>query len=309
MEKNLNLLQLNSVMNIIPKKNIFPIIIPTILYNDRWNNQDSFIEMNPTMVINNEGEYTILIRTVNYRKNRNKASVCYGTDSASIYHTIQGQINEEFNLDNCSVSISKIQYNLPRYKTWWYGLEDIRFIDKETILVCVPELNPNGEPCIFRAKVSGDIIGDFERCEPNMIEKNWMPFTYNNEYKVIYSLSPFIIKSIVENDMEEIILDEETKKKLKGWHGSTNGIDLFGEKLFLIHKNELYKTFNMWLLYNPQSKKITISNPFNFFKYSFIEFACSLSVYNNKIFVGLGINDSKAFIIELDQYDIMKLFV
>ena len=54
MEKNLNLLQLNSVMNIIPKKNIFPIIIPTILYNDRWNNQDSFIEMNPTMVINNE---------------------------------------------------------------------------------------------------------------------------------------------------------------------------------------------------------------------------------------------------------------
>ena len=62
-------------------------------------------------------------------------------------------------------------------------------------------------------------------CYPNIVEKNWMPYidTLNNE-KVIYSLNPFCIKNIIEETLEKIELNENLRKLLEGYHGSTNGI-------------------------------------------------------------------------------------
>ena len=187
-------------------------------------------------------------------------------------------------------------YNIQRYKSLWYGVEDIRFIDENTILACIPECN-NGSPCIFKGKLNENVISSFEKCNPSVCEKNWMPF----DQKVIYSVSPFVIKSILENDMEEIKCD------LNGWHGSSNGIDFLGDKLFLIHKNN-DRVYNKWLRFNPNTKKITYSNDFVFFKDSYLEFTCSLAKYKERIFVSVGVNDNKAFIVEIEKDVILKLF-
>jgi hypothetical protein len=38
-----------------------------------------------------------------------------------------------------------------------------------------------------------------------------------------------------------------------------------------------------------------------FFAHSYIEFPCSLCEYNDTLFVSLGLNDDKAFVLELEK--------
>ena len=40
-------------------------------------------------------------------------------------------------------------YNKDTYNTYWRGIEDVRFINEDTLLAIVPELNINGNPSIF----------------------------------------------------------------------------------------------------------------------------------------------------------------
>lgn len=297
-------------MSIIHKKAIFPIIIPTEDYIDRFGNPNNFIEMNPSIYISNNGEYSILVRTVNYLKYKNNKFTVYGNCSTTKYYIMRGIITDgNLNLDSTTIQKLETVYNIQRSTSLWYGIEDVRFVDRNTILACIPECN-NGSPGIFKAILRDNILTSFEKCSPSKIEKNWMPYIDSsvNKQRVIYSVMPFIIKSIQIDDREEIELDEKQRQDLSGWHGSSNGIDMFGQKLFLIHKNK-DRVYNRWLLFDNNNRKVYYSSEFVFFKDSYIEFVCSLQEYDNRIYVSLGINDNKAFIIELDQYDIMKLFV
>jgi hypothetical protein len=127
----------------------------------------------------------------------------------------------------------------------------------------------------------------------------------NNKEKVIYSLYPFKIKSIEEEDLQEICVLED----LRNYHGSSNGILYKGNyRLFLIHSNK-EKVYSAFILFDPTINDIILSKPFVFFKHSYIEFTCSLSIYNNRIFVSLGVNDSSAYIIELEKKTIDELFI
>ena len=100
----------------------------------------------------------------------------------------------------------------------------------------------------------------------------------NDEQKIVYSVSPFVIKSVLKDDRDEIYLSsEQQQKELKWLHGSSNGIDLFGSKLFLIHINE-DRVYDRWLLFNPKTKIINYSNRFVFIKDSYSEFTCSLAM-------------------------------
>lgn len=293
-------------MSIIKKDNIFPIIVPTKIYDDRFGNTNSFVEMNPSIFINDDGSFIILVRTVNYLKYKNKAFTIYGDSSRTVYSIIRGNFKgDKLDLDDCDVKALEVKYNIPSGHSLWYGVEDIRFINGSEVLACIPECN-NSSPCIFRGVLKDNILTSFEKCSPNQVEKNWMPYTFDKQ-RVIYSVSPFIIKSTLGDDREEIVLSEEKRNELKNWHGSSNGIDMFGEKLFLIHSND-DRVYSRWLLFNPTLKTINYSKRFVFFKDSYFEFTCSLAKYGNKVFVSLGVNDNRAYIIELDQNEIVRLF-
>ena len=300
-------------MIIFPKKDIIPIIVSQVFFQDRFNNINSFVEMNPSLFIEENGSIIILVRCVNYRKFNNKSFILYQTNSNSIYYILKGNIQdrEKLDIENFEYKIVDTTFNLPTYPTYWFGLEDIRFINSNTILVNVPELHEGGKPSIFKAELNENKITNFNTCKPNTnSEKNWMPYNDNNSSKVIYSLHPFTIKSIENDDIQEIHIDESTKDKLRGYHGSTNGIPFLNddEKLFLIHINR-EKTYHRWLLFNIKTNDIKLSEEFLFFKNTYIEFTCSLSRFKDRIFVSLGVNDDKAFIIETCFEDIMKTFI
>ena len=292
-------------MNIIKKTHIFPIIINTNHYRDRFGNHNSFIEMNPSIHISDDGSYTILVRTVNYVKYPNNQFTVYGNTSTSIYSILRGKIeNDRFHLDNYIINTLDVQYNIPTQPSLWNGVEDIRFIDDTTIVACIPECN-NGSPCIFAAKLQGNILSSFEKCSPNILEKNWMPYFYETP-KVVYSVSPFVIKSVIEDDREERPLNKDQLDELKGWHGSSNAVDYKdNSKLFLIHKNE-DRVYSRWLLFNPVTKEVSYSNKFVFIKDSYIEFTCSLTSYKNSLYVGLGVNDNRAYIVELSLENLFQ---
>ena len=304
-------------MIIFPKKDIVPIIIPQICFNDIYNNINSYVEMNPSIFIEEDGNINILVRCVNYKKYMSKQFTLYGNNSNSIYYIINGKIKYEDKLDieNFQYNLLDYNYNLPLFPTYWGGLEDIRFIDNKNILVNVPQLNEGGNPTLFKAELINNVISNFVECKPNIIEKNWMPYCIRddpycniNDYKVIYSLNPFIIKSIEHDEPEEIQISELNKLKLEGYHGSTNGIILNKyERLFLIHINKNI-TSHRWLLFNVKTKHILISDEFIFFKNSYIEFNCSLTKYKDRIFISIGVNDDKAYIIETCNEDIINIF-
>jgi hypothetical protein len=300
-------------MLLFPKKDIIPIIIPEICFHDKYNDINSYAEMNPSINIDEDGNIIILVRCINYKKYSSKAFTLYDMNSNSIYYILNGKIHDDKKMDieNFDYQILEYNYNLPTFPTYWKGLEDIRFVDKETILVNVPQLHQGGKPSLFKAQLNNNIIQNFVSCNPcNNSEKNWMPyFDYTtNTNKVIYSLSPFIIKSIENEDVEEVELSENIRKEIEGYHGSTNGIQLNKyERLFLIHINK-EKTIHRWLLFHTESKSVFVSEEFIFFKNSYIEFNCSLTKYNDRIFISIGVNDNKAFIIETTYEDILYTF-
>jgi hypothetical protein len=296
-------------MIIFPKKDIIPIIVPQIYFKDKYSNTNNYVEMNPSLFIEENGNVIIFVRCVNYKKFNNKQFILYESNSNSEYYIINGNIRdrEKLDIENFEYKLLEFEYNLPTYPTYWFGLEDIRFINSNTILVNVPELNEGGKPSIFKAELNENKITNFMPCKPNSnIEKNWMPY---NDEKVIYSLYPFMIKTIEDDLIEEIPISQLIKYKLKGYHGSTNGINKNdNEKLFLIHINR-EKTYHRWLLFNLETNEIELSDEFLFFKNAYIEFTCSLSRFKDRIFVSLGVNDDKAFIIETCFEDIMKTFI
>jgi hypothetical protein len=297
-------------MIIFPKKDIIPIIVPQICFTDKYNNINSYVEMNPSLFIEENGNVIILVRCVNYKKVKEKQFTLYDSFSNSIYYAVYGKIknSEKFDIENFEFKLLEFKYNLPTFPTYWAGLEDIRFITSNTILLNVPQLNECGNPSIFKAELNNNMVTNFVSCKPDKLEKNWMPYYDNDDFKVIYSLNPFIIKSIECDDFEEINISEEIKNKLHCYHGSTNGIILNKyERLFLIHINRNI-TSHRWLLFNIKTKTVLISDEFVFFKNSYIEFTCSLSKYNNRIFITIGVNDDKAYIIETCDEDIINIF-
>jgi hypothetical protein len=265
--------------------------------------------MNPSLHITDEGDVTILVRKINYSKYFNKDFTLFEPHSNSKYTVIKSKINStsQIDIDNATYSEIEHNYNLPTHNTYWKGLEDIRFIDKNKILTIVPELNPTGNPAIFIAKLDNNNVHSFVSCKPGDVEKNWMPFINNKgEHKVIYKLSPFTIKSIEEDNTEIINLPSEVQNELRGFHGYTIGIKYLDSVLFLIHINR-ERSYHKWLLYDTNANSVKTSNEFVFFSNSYIEFPCSLCNHNGSIFLSLGVNDNKAFVIEVESTSINNI--
>lgn len=282
-------------------KQITPLILPQHCFIDCFNRPNAFIDTNPSLFIDIEGNVTLLVRSVNYRKFFDKNFSMYERHSKSLYKIMRGHID---NLHELSCDIVVVENNLPTYPTFWLGLEDIRFIDSSTLLITIPSCNKDGNPSIFKAVLTNNTIHSFVECYPNVIEKNWMPFydEKTESFKVLYSVDPFTVKSIENDDRQELNLLD-----LKGYHGSTNGVKINDTILFMVHTT-LEKVYHRWVLFNPKTNEIKVSDSFVFFNYSYIEFSCSLCFYNNRLFVSLGVNDDKAFILELNTEKVFKLF-
>lgn len=271
-----------------------PIICPQITFVNKHGAPDAYHEMNPAIYIKNNGEFIILVRLINYRKFVNRSFTLSESKSISKYYILKGVINDEsnefiFNYD----SIVEVNNPFPKYNTYWLGLEDVRFINEDTIIATIPENNTSGLPRMVLGKLHDNIIEITQCLEPSVCEKNWMPFYHDNSDYVIYSVSPLKIKLL---DSEDLLTVDELPD-LNNYHGSTNGIPYESGALFLIHESS-GKTQHRWLYISFITMEIKYSDPFIFLQHSYIEFPCSL-VYGlkNEIMCSLGVNDNQSFIV------------
>jgi hypothetical protein len=293
---------------LLSKSTIYPIILPQKFYKDRYGHPNSLIEMNPSMNIDENQNMVILVRCVNYRKYYNKEFTMFEDESKSKYFMLKGKLREEIplNMEEFEYQDVIVHKNLPTFFSYWKGIEDIRFVDSETILATVPEFNKNGNPSIYVAKIHENCIHSFVDCQPNEREKNWMPI--HGTHTVIYSLSPFLLKEIEKDVFTKVDLSEEIQEIVKPYHGSTNSIPLTSQQqLFLIHSNEKEKTIHRWLLLDTRENTIQVSDEFMFFRHSYIEFPVSLCRDHNRMFVSLGVNDDKAFIVEITIQEVVHM--
>lgn len=287
---------------------MIPIIVPQKFYVDKNGSPNAYYENNISLYINDDGFITILIRQVSYRKFCNALFINSLHKSVSLYSMLSG-----VDFDHLEYKDNIYDWNgFPEYPTFWVGMDDIRFITHDDIIVTTCERNPlsavnhPGNTCLFLAKLHGNTITLKERLEPHSKEKNWMPYHHNGDIKVIYSVSPFTIKSLIPDDRTIIKLSPELETKLSGYHGSTNGIPFNGNLLFLIHKYTITTiSEHRWLSFNPDSLEVRVSAPFVFFKYSFLEFNCTLSLFNNKIYAALAVNECNNYIAIINQNTII----
>jgi hypothetical protein len=283
-------------MSVFPNIYVTPLYLPQKQFTDSYGNANGYIVMNPSMYITPSGRVTILFRSVNYRKYKDRQFTLYERPwSISKYTIARGSMKSKkpFVYDGFSENDLILEYNQPTYSSYWKGMEDIRFVNEDQILVTIPEFNPGGNPSIFLANIHDNRISYCIPCEPNHTEKNWMPFQ-GIEPMVIYSVDPFIIKPIIEPEFTTL----PPISNVKGYHGSTNGIPYREYILFLIHQSRDI-SYHKWLLYNPSTHETKLSHEFVFFRNSYIEFPCSLCNWEGRIFISMGVNDDSAFIIEV----------
>jgi hypothetical protein len=266
----------------LSKKNIHPIILQQRFYIDRFGNQNAYIETSPSMNIDNNGNVKILVRLINYRKYYNKETIIFEDCTNSIYVLLSGKIeeNKPLEMDKFSATNIEYKYNIPTYSSFWKGLEDIQFINSTSILTVIPECNSKSNPSMFYAKLENNKIHSFTSCKPNNLERYWMPY------------------NIHDSNTRKINVPAPKLLILKDYFGSTNGLHYKNNYyLFLIHTDRV-RTYHRWLLFDLVTDDIQLSQEFVFFNYSYIETALSLCKLDNRIFVSLGVNDDKAFIIE-----------
>ena len=280
-------------MKLFPIQKIHPLLLEPKQFKDRFGQPNAYLDMNPSLFIDPSGNATVLIRRVNYRKFPDKSFTLYEPQAKSEYLILKGHITNPF----CTFFVQPLVAHLPQtYFTYWRGLEDIRFINETTVLATIPECHPKGQPALFQGRLIGNRVSDLQLLAPNdQPEKNWMPFGDN---QVVYSVDPLQVKAITDVSLSPRALNPLFAGDLKGYHGSTNGIPWNQGWLFLIHVNR-ERTVHRWLWLSDTEPQY--SDEFVFFAHSYIEFPCSLCEYNDTLFVSLGLNDDKAFILELNK--------
>jgi len=284
-------------MKLFPIQKIHPILLEPKLFKDRFGQPNAYLDMNPSLFIDPSGNATVLIRRVNYRKFPDKSFTLYEPQAKSEYLMLKGHITNPF----CAFFVQPLGVDLPTtYPTYWRGLEDIRFINETTVLATIPECHPKGQPALFQGRLIGNRVSDLQLLAPHeRPEKNWMPFGDN---QFIYSVDPLQVRGGAPVSLSGLEGDH-----LKDYHGSTNGIPWLGGWLFLIHVNR-ERTVHRWLwMSGGDSIAVAYSQEFVFFAHSYIEFPCSLCEYEGTLFVSLGLNDDKAFVLELDKESVQLL--
>ena len=129
------------------------------------------------------------------------------------------------------------------------------------------------------------------------VEKNWMPFkTENNKIYLVYSVYPLIILEEEQEYDDKIVYKEilnVTHENLKNARGTSNGILLNNEFVFIIHEKPGLKDYLNGFMFLDNKYPFNLKNSTKFVKFTDkdIEFPNGLSMYNDKLLISFGIDD------------------
>lgn len=186
---------------------------------------------------------------------------------------------------NCKTDFSRVYYQIQ-------GLEDARhFIFKDEIYMSCTSFEYGRDPkasmvlCHLNKETKEvDHIVSL-KYEEHKIQKNWVPFLYQDKFCFIYSYEPFILLEVNPETGEctEIMKKSNNKYDLSELRGSAPPIWLPDHKQYLIMTHEVIfcetrKYIHRFTLWDQDFNLLKISEPF-YFNHLFIEFSLSV-IYN-----------------------------
>jgi len=234
----------------------------------------------------------------------------------------------------CNITLNKI------YK--FTGYEDCRsIIVKEYLYLICSVFAESAEYCqmgIIQIKVS-DLNKkaiypvNFKLLQPSFInkcsQKNWMPFVYNSELYLVYSVNPHkILKCNLQNFTVRLEYETSNLQINKNIRGGSNISEYNSYKFGKVYlgithiRRHMYYT-NIFYIFEikPPFKIIGISNEFiiynsrihilkntNHLKYFWnLQFTSGLHIDNSDINIYYGVNNSYSMKFTIQNYDLDKL--
>ncbi len=266
--------------------------------------------------------YEGIFRTVNYTIN-DKGQYLYPPNMNYI-HTENYWVQLE---DNVVIKQNKITIS-PNVKSEFkrvyhsiQGLEDGRHIFYKNKLYASFtsfEYGRDAKASIVLAHINQDNYVVEKIVQPkyelDKIQKNWVPFIYNDKLCFIYSYDPFIVLEVDPDSGEcKEIIRKEFKYRFSDLRGSAAPIWLEDKQLYLIMTHEVIfndtrKYIHRFLLFDKDFNLFKVSIPFYFHKL-FIEFSLSIMYNKNtkKLVIPFSYKDGEAFIANIEFNDIIWL--
>ena len=289
--------------------------------------EDNYVAMNPSIIKTEKG-YLMNYRTSNF--GLKPGGVYYCRTSDGIINTINYILELNKDLEVLSkrevIDISKIKlYNVRPIK----GLEDLIIFNHREDLwgTCtLLDVNDKGVPQIGLCKLELNedkylikIKRPFKLIQENRPEKNWLPFSHQDELKLIYGYTPIEIRTpselddSVENLESKSIITHETELNFERFRGSAGPIKFELGWLVVIHEVswnfDNSRVYTHRFVYFNENFEITkLSEPWYFESHG-IEFCRSMCESHNpeEIIITCGLRDEEAWCYIIEKDKILKM--
>lgn len=272
---------------------------------------------NPSITKTEDG-YEVICRTVNYKQSGAMVFNMIDPEAPEVYKTKNYLVHydRDFNL----ISQNEIIEDRPRRKYPWRpveGLEDCRLVklNKELWFTCsTDDASPHNLVQIVLCKLSDqktDNVIKVEKFIPlhakqqNPCEKNWLPFTLNNELLLIYGYDPFLIyKPNLDTGNCEIAISYEPEYDFSQFRGSAAPIAFDDGYLMMVHEvgfTDRRYYYHRFLYLDKDFILQKLSKPF-IFKNNGIEFCLGMTKDHSEsnLVIAVGIEDREAYLCTVD---------
>lgn len=285
---------------------------------------DRYNPMNPSILKTPTG-YKVICRTVNYTQEGAKSF--HTVDYDGIFRTRNFLLT--YNPDFKLLSQKEIIENLPRDRIRTFsleGLDDCRIFQQNgtSWFTCTTgDTNPCGNFQISLCKLEDDTLYEdiyvekltpLQGPDPYRCEKNWLPFVFQDQLRLIYSYSPF---TLYQPDPEtgecKTVLSYESEYDFSSFRGSAGPIPFDDGYLMLVHEVTLFQNqsrcyLHRFLYLNKQFIVEKLSLPF-IFKHQGVEYCCGMTTNHaeSELILSIGIEDREAELCFVDLPTIRSL--
>ena len=271
-------------------------------------------------IIQNNGNYDVIIRTVNYSIIDDHNYVLNDIGFSFIHtENILATYDKKWNLLQMSQIIDTT--DRIKYPSGIQGLEDLRqcIVDKKKyITASCADSNKYGIPetVLYELLENGELI-NYQQLKPNFEEsnkkqKNWAIFSHNNSLHAVYENNPLTIHKIdINSGNFDIITKISSPNIAKGFRGSTNLIKYKNGYLYIVHEVEYVPKwqYSSRFIVIDENYIMTHMSPKFYFLKEGIEVALSLcyDFDENYVIVGASYRDSNPFKIKILLTDVESI--
>ncbi|WP_376965989.1 hypothetical protein ABNQ39_31485 [Azospirillum sp. A26] len=189
---------------------------------------------------------------------------------------------------------------------WREGIEDCRLLLIDGALFAIATIydSSSGDNLmgLIRLRDDGTISGVLTLTSPlnKPREKNWMPLVKGKILHLIYSCNPVIAVTIDfgSNTMHSWKV-EDGPAELSNWAGSSQGCDVDGSMLCIVHHKVLVDDrlhySHRFVMFDDDLHICALSAPF-IFQHQGVEFCAGMTRVHDRLFVSYGVGDNSAMI-------------